>query len=456
MAVVSLILSKFQNIFAIFVGSDISILHKKGGQSCRSELETLTPGITPRVGVSYSGFNSHERKRVHRMAIILAITNSKGGVGKTTTCANLGAALSAAGKAVLLVDNDPQGDLTKVMRSDPKSLKYTLANLMNAVLDDTEPELFVNRAVIEGAGIHYIPANSKLAGVSSRLVALQMSSRYRGGETGGTPCELVMARVLELFQSQYDYILIDCGHSMDLLTINALAAAHQAIVPVQAHYLAIPHVTYTLTVQEDYPYSVCEDFITPETELIPAWYIMQTVKRPNHVSVYQHYMDCCEALGIPGVREAVDRMIVLDYLIVNEDRHQNNFGVVRNAETLEYLGAAPIYDSGTSLWFDKPTGMVGSGRVTCKPFKDRHEEQIKLVSSFDWLDLSRLDSIEEEWMELTKGSLFLDEARRIAVARALRWRIETLKEISRCGVYAVPGTGHDVTEDIRYSGQSEQ
>ena len=182
------------------------------------------------------------------MAIILAITNSKGGVGKTTTCANLGAALSEAGKAVLLVDNDPQGDLTKVMRSDPKSLKYTLANLMNAVLDDTEPELFVNRAVIEGAGIHYIPANSKLAGVSSRLVALQMSSRYRGGETGGTPCELVMARVLELFQQQYDYILIDCGHSMDLLTINALAAAHQAIVPVQAHYLAMEDMADTLEV----------------------------------------------------------------------------------------------------------------------------------------------------------------------------------------------------------------
>lgn len=220
--------------------------------------------------------------------------------------------------------------------------------------------------------------------------------------------------------------------------------------------LGIPHVTYTLTVQEDYPYSVCEDFITPETELIPAWYIMQTVKRPNHVSVYQHYLDCCEALDVPGVREAVDRMIVLDYLIVNEDRHQNNFGVVRNAETLEYLGAAPIYDSGTSLWFDKPTGMVGSGRVTCKPFKDRHEEQIKLVSSFDWLDLSKLDGIEEEWMELTKGSLFLDEARRIAVARALRGRIEMLKESSRCGTYAAPGTGHDVTEDIRYSGQSEQ
>ena len=114
---------------------------------------------------------------------------------------------------------------------------------------------------------------------------------------------------------------------------------------------------------------------------------MQTRKKSNHVSVHQRYLDCYDALGIPGVWEAVEQMIAVDYLFVNEDWHQNNFGVIRNADTLEYLGKVPIYDSGMSLQFDKPTTTFGSSRVTCKPFKNSHEEQINLVSSFDWLNL---------------------------------------------------------------------
>ena len=98
--------------------------------------------------------------------------------------------------------------------------------------------------------------------------------------------------------------------------------------------------------------------------------------------------------------------------------------------------------------------MIGSGRVACKPFKNSHEEQIKLVSSFDWLDLSKLDGIEDEWMELTRGSLFLDESRRSAVARALRGRIEQLGKLTLAWSPGTSSTDGDVSEDTKYSGKS--
>lgn len=223
--------------------------------------------------------------------------------------------------------------------------------------------------------------------------------------------------------------------------------------------LDIPHVPYTLMTQDHYPYSVCDNFITPQTELVTAWYVMQTKQKQNHVSVYQHYVDCCEALGIPGVVEALDRMIVVDYLIANEDRHQNNFGVVRHAETLEWIGVAPIYDSGSSLWFSKPTPLISAtGKITCKPFKQDHNEQIKLVTSFDWLDLSKLYDIEDEFRDILKDSLFIDEARQEALCSALLQRIEMLAEIvhARTPRIWTDDRSSDVTENIAYSGEQAE
>ncbi|KWX76969.1 excisionase [Paenibacillus riograndensis] len=223
--------------------------------------------------------------------------------------------------------------------------------------------------------------------------------------------------------------------------------------------LGIPHVPYTLIEQEDYPYSVCQNFITPQTELITAWYVMHTQQKPNHVSVYQHYVSCCEELGIPGIVKALDQMMVVDYLIANEDRHQNNFGVIRHAETLEWIGPAPIYDSGSSLWFSKPLGLIrADGKLTCKPFKPDHNEQIKLVTSFDWLDLSALDGIEEEVQDIFRDSLFVDEARCHAICQALRGRIERLQEIvySRHSQSWVDDHSTDVKENIAYSGLQEE
>lgn len=101
--------------------------------------------------------------------------------------------------------------------------------------------------------------------------------------------------------------------------------------------LGICHVAYSLLEDGDYPYSLCEDFVTPDTELITAWHMMQRVKKPNHVSVYRHYLDCCEGVGFDDIRRAVDEMIVLDYIIVNEDCHLNNFGVVRRDVIEQYI-----------------------------------------------------------------------------------------------------------------------
>lgn len=219
--------------------------------------------------------------------------------------------------------------------------------------------------------------------------------------------------------------------------------------------LDIPHVSYSLLLEEDYPYSVCEDFITPDTELISAWNIMKTAKKPNHVSVYRHYLDCCSRLGIGGAKDAVNRMLALDYLIVNEDRHLNNFGVVRRADTLEYIGAAPIYDSGTSLWFDRPLPMIHArAKAVCKPFKNSHDEQIRLVTDFSWLDFSALKGIDEELREIVKGSLFIDEARREALCQGLMDRLGMLEEaalLSTKQAY-VERTEFDVAQDVAYSG----
>ena len=196
--------------------------------------------------------------------------------------------------------------------------------------------------------------------------------------------------------------------------------------------LQVSHVAYRLILQNDYPYSVCEDFITPDTELVPAWHIVQTLKKENHHSSYQHYLRCCAELGIPEIQHALDQMLVIDFLLANEDRHFNNFGVIRNAETLKWVGAAPIYDTGTSLWFSTPTKLIHStaANLPSKPFRDTHIEQIKLVSSFDWVNFNALRDFGDEVRALLSDSLFIDHERGDKLADAIEKRIELLHTIA--------------------------
>ena len=217
--------------------------------------------------------------------------------------------------------------------------------------------------------------------------------------------------------------------------------------------LGTPHAPYTVAWDTGAPYSICEDFANENAELVTAWRIIQTQKKPNNVSVYQHFVNCCEALGVKGVISFLDRMIVLDYIIANEDRHMNNFGLLRNPETLQWLGFAPIYDSGSSLGYDKTAAQIRSGReVGCKPFKNHHEEQLKLVSDFSWIDFNRLSDVKElvtETLSTDAAEDYLDESRIMAIAQSVERRIYTLAQLAM--TQAGPqtqSTDDDVEENV--------
>lgn len=224
---------------------------------------------------------------------------------------------------------------------------------------------------------------------------------------------------------------------------------NEVIASKLAERLGIPHVSYSLTWDGGIPYSICEDFISKDTELVSAWRIMQTKKKGNSTSVYQHYLDCCTQLGVENVAHAVDQMIVLDFLIANEDRHQNNFGLVRNANTLEWLGAAPIFDSGSALGYDKLANQITAyGNIECKPFKKTHSEQLKLVRSFDWLDLGKLTGFDEEMGEiLDSAGDYMDAVRKKAILNAFSTRLGMLAETSARQINTVDNMESDVEVD---------
>ena len=178
--------------------------------------------------------------------MVISITNSKGGVGKTTTSLNLGTALAKADKRVLLIDSDPQGNLTAALGFTPGEQQNTLAKLLLSAIDTPEDlELHLPRCILHTeSGVDLIPANKRLKDAASRLLVMQMH-QYNGVGDADRKSEKVLDDVLRLVSEMYDYIVIDCGLKYELLTVNALSASDYCIIPVQAHFLAsegIPEV----------------------------------------------------------------------------------------------------------------------------------------------------------------------------------------------------------------------
>lgn len=158
------------------------------------------------------------------MGRILAVTNQKGGVGKTTSSVNLAASLAVLGRRVLLVDLDPQGNATMGCGIDKKGLEATVCDLL---LDDgIRPEDVLERAPEPAPGFDLLPANADLTAAEVELLGMA-SREYR------------LRSVLEGLEEHYDWILIDCPPSLSILTVNALTAADGVIIPMQCEYYAL-------------------------------------------------------------------------------------------------------------------------------------------------------------------------------------------------------------------------
>ena len=155
------------------------------------------------------------------MGRTISIANQKGGVGKSTTAINLSACLAEAGKRVLTVDIDPQGNTTSGLGTDKNGVEYTLYELL---LGDCDPKDCIIENVVERVDL--IPSNVNLSGAEIELVGIEER-------------EYILKNVLERIKEGYDYIIMDCPPSLSMLTINALTAADSVLVPIQCEYYAL-------------------------------------------------------------------------------------------------------------------------------------------------------------------------------------------------------------------------
>ena len=190
------------------------------------------------------------------------------------------------------------------------------------------------------------------------------------------------------------------------------------------------YVEYSVIFDDDKAISKCKNFITKDTELVPAWKINEYYEFLDDEDKYTHYIRCLNNLGIKDAETLTDKMIVCDYIIANKDRHFNNFGVIRDVNTLKFIGVAPIFDNGCSLWYDENDMYVGEFFLT-KPFEEYEKTQLSLVKKLEWLNISKLEDFPNEVKTILSMDKLLSKERINKIVDQIKLRIEFVKELKK-------------------------
>ena len=217
---------------------------------------------------------------------------------------------------------------------------------------------------------------------------------------------------------------------------EVLQPFNEVLASMICERLGFNHVTYTLDTYQDMVVSKCPCFITKDTEFITASQIRNDMERHDSTKDYEDYIKLLESHGIKDARIKMENMYILDFLMLNEDRHLNNFGIIRDVNTLEWLDVAPIFDNGQSLniqdYNDEEVIISGQGRLfyELKSF----DEIIAVVKDIKRIDLSRLDDLALWFDDLLHKYQYITNMsdRRIhKLCILLNSRINKLKKLGR-------------------------
>ena len=236
----------------------------------------------------------------------------------------------------------------------------------------------------------YAPFLEASLSLNSKVVTKEASLKTPNNTTDG------MLKKAWVIEDGVRYLLKG-GYKTDVLQ-----PFNEVLASMICDRLGFSHVPYTLTTYKDQVVSKCPCFITRNTELITAYQIKNNMKRYDSREDYETYIKKLEEEGIDNARIKMENMYILDYLIMNEDRHLNNFGIIRDVNTLKWVDVAPIFDNGQSLnvqdYNEDEVVISGHGRLfyELKPF----DEIIKVVRNLKRINIEALEDIPEEFDKL--------------------------------------------------------